>query len=116
MTASPPPAEIDDAIRFGCGIRLSFMGSFLIYTLAGGDAGMRHFMAQFGPALDLPWTKLKAPKLTDELIDRMVEGTDQQKGSARSRSWSAIATIASSACSTRSRAQAAPRAAPGRIA
>jgi carnitine 3-dehydrogenase len=74
-------AEIDDAIRFGCGIRFSFMGSFLIYTLAGGDAGMKHFMAQFGPALELPWTKLKAPKLTDELIDRVVEGTDQQKGS-----------------------------------
>lgn len=74
-------AEIDDAIRFGCGIRFSFMGSFLIYTLAGGDAGMKHFMAQFGPALELPWTKLKAPKLTDELIDRVVEGTDRQKGS-----------------------------------
>ncbi|MCX8520031.1 MAG: L-carnitine dehydrogenase, partial [Rhodoferax sp.] len=38
--------EIDDAIRYGAGIRWSFMGSFLIYTLAGGDAGMRHFMAQ----------------------------------------------------------------------
>ena len=65
-------AEIDDAIRFGCGIRFSFMGSFLIYTLAGGDAGMKHFMAQFGPALELPWTKLKAPKLTDELRDHPI--------------------------------------------
>jgi phosphoglycerate dehydrogenase-like enzyme len=26
---------------------------------------MRHFMAQFGPALKLPWTKLEAPELTD---------------------------------------------------
>jgi carnitine 3-dehydrogenase len=51
--------EIDDAIRYGAGIRWSFMGSFLIYTLAGGDAGMRHFMAQFGPALKLPWTNSK---------------------------------------------------------
>ena len=72
--------EIDDAVRFGCGIRFSFMGSFLIYTLAGGDAGMRHFMAQFGPALELPWTKLVAPKLTDQIIDRVVEGTEQQLG------------------------------------
>ena len=30
--------EIDDAIRFGAGIRWSFMGTFLTYTLAGGDA------------------------------------------------------------------------------
>ncbi|MEO8856270.1 MAG: L-carnitine dehydrogenase, partial [Burkholderiaceae bacterium] len=72
--------EIDDAIRNGAGIRWSFMGSFLIYTLAGGDAGMRHFMAQFGPALKLPWTKLEAPELTDALIDRVVDGTTQQLG------------------------------------
>ena len=72
--------EIDDAIRYGAGMRWSFMGSFLIYTLAGGDAGMRHFMAQFGPALKLPWTKLEAPELTDELIDAVVDGTGAQLG------------------------------------
>ncbi|MEZ2349949.1 L-carnitine dehydrogenase [Caballeronia sp. RCC_10] len=70
--------EIDDAIRYGAGIRWSFMGTFLTYTLAGGEAGMRHFMQQFGPALELPWTKLVAPKLTDELIDRVVDGTAKQ--------------------------------------
>ncbi|MCY7307822.1 MAG: L-carnitine dehydrogenase [Rhodoferax sp.] len=72
--------EIDDAIRYGAGMRWSFMGSFLIYTLAGGDAGMRHFMAQFGPALKLPWTKLEAPELTDGLIDAVVDGTTVQLG------------------------------------
>jgi carnitine 3-dehydrogenase len=72
--------EIDDAIRYGAGIRWSFMGSFLIYTLAGGDAGMRHFMSQFGPALKLPWTKLVAPELTDALIDEVVDGTKVQLG------------------------------------
>ena len=73
--------EIDDAIRFGAGLRWSFMGSFLTYTLAGGDAGMRHFMAQFGPALKLPWTQLPAPELTEGLIDRVVDGTTAQLGS-----------------------------------
>ncbi len=53
--------EIDDAIRYGAGLRWSFMGTFLIYRIAGGEAGMRHFLAQFGPALKLPWTKLVAP-------------------------------------------------------
>lgn len=72
--------EIDDAIRFGAGLRWSFMGTFLTYTLAGGDAGMRHFMAQFGPALKLPWTYLPAPELTDKLIDDVVEGTSEQLG------------------------------------
>ncbi|WP_040259688.1 L-carnitine dehydrogenase [Pseudomonas massiliensis] len=72
--------EIDDAIRFGAGLRWSFMGTFLTYTLAGGDAGMRHFMRQFGPALQLPWTYLPAPPLTERLIDDVVEGTVEQLG------------------------------------
>jgi len=72
--------DLDDAIVYGPGIRWAFMGPFRTYTLAGGDAGMRHFMAQFGPALKLPWTKLEAPELTDGLIDRIVEGCEDQMG------------------------------------
>jgi carnitine 3-dehydrogenase len=72
-------AQIDDAIRFGAGLRWSFMGTFLVYRIAGGEAGMRHFLAQFGPALQWPWTKLMdVPELTDELIDRVVEQSDEQ--------------------------------------
>jgi carnitine 3-dehydrogenase len=48
--------------------------------LAGGERGMRHFMSQFGPALKWPWTKLVAPELTDELLDRIVEQSDEQAG------------------------------------
>ncbi|WP_237480644.1 carnitine 3-dehydrogenase [Lichenibacterium dinghuense] len=70
--------EIDDAIRYGAGLRWSFMGTFLIYRLAGGEAGMRHFLAQFGPALKLPWTKLVAPELTDALVDRVAAQSDDQ--------------------------------------
>jgi len=71
-------ADIDDAIRFGPGLRWSFFGTCLIYHLAGGDEGMAHFMDHFGPALELPWTNLKAPKVTPELIRRMVDGTRDQ--------------------------------------
>ena len=71
--------EIDDAIRFGAGLRWSFMGTFLTYRIAGGEAGMRHFMAQFGPALQWPWTKLiDVPELTDDLLDRLVAQSDAQ--------------------------------------
>lgn len=70
--------ELDDAIIYGAGLRWAFMGTNLTYWLAGGKNGMRHFMNQFGPALKLPWTKLEAPELTEELIDKMVEGTDEQ--------------------------------------
>ena len=79
-------AEIDDAIRYGAGLRWAFMGTFLIYRLAGGEAGMRHFMAQFGPALKLPWTKLMdVPELTEALIDKVTEQSDAQAAGATHR-------------------------------
>ncbi|BCB71767.1 L-carnitine dehydrogenase [Vreelandella aquamarina] len=70
--------EIDAAVVYGCGLRWSLMGTFLTFHLAGGEQGMRHMLEQFGPALKLPWTKLEAPELTDELIDRVVEGCEHQ--------------------------------------
>jgi carnitine 3-dehydrogenase len=74
-------AEIDDAVRFGAGLRWAFMGTFLTYRIAGGEAGMRHFMSQFGPALAWPWSKLvDVPELTDELLDKLVEQSDAQAG------------------------------------
>ncbi|WP_227369502.1 L-carnitine dehydrogenase [Halomonas sp. M20] len=72
--------EIDAAVVYGCGLRWSLMGTFLTFHLAGGDAGMRHMLEQFGPALKLPWTKLEAPELTDELIDKVVKGCEHQAG------------------------------------
>ena len=70
--------ELDDAIVYGPGLRWAGMGTNLIYHLAGGETGMRHMLRQFGPCLKWPWTKLEAPELTEQLIDRMVEGTQAQ--------------------------------------
>jgi carnitine 3-dehydrogenase len=70
--------ELDESIIYGPGLRWAGMGMNLIYHLAGGETGMRHMLAQFGPALKWPWTKLEAPELTESLIDRMVEGTHEQ--------------------------------------
>jgi carnitine 3-dehydrogenase len=73
--------EIDDAIRFGFGLRWAQMGLFETYRVAGGEAGMKHFMAQFGPALKWPWTKLMdVPEFTDELVDLIASQSDAQSG------------------------------------
>ena len=73
--------EIDDAMRFGPGLRWAFMGTFMTYRVAGGTGGMRHFMEQFGPTLKLPWTKLMdVPDLTDDLIDKIARQSDEQAG------------------------------------
>ena len=80
-------SELDDAIRFGAGMRWSFMGTFLTYRLAGGEAGMRHFLHQFGPSMEWPWTKLVGPKLTDELIDTVARQSDEQAGNVDLRTY-----------------------------
>ena len=70
--------ELDRAIEDGPGLRWSLMGTFLTFHLAGGKAGMKHMLEQFGPALKLPWTKLKAPKLSKKLSSRVIIGTRKQ--------------------------------------
>ncbi len=73
--------EIDNAIRYGFGLRWAQMGLFETYRIAGGEAGMRHFIEQFGPCLEWPWTKLMdVPELTDELIDAVADQSDAQSG------------------------------------
>ena len=73
--------EIDDAIRYGFGLRWAQMGLFETYRIAGGEAGMRHFIEQFGPCLAWPWTKLMdVPELTEDLIDQIAGQSDAQSG------------------------------------
>ena len=79
-------AEVDDAIRYGAGLRWAFMGTFLTYRIAGGEEGMRHFLAQFGPALQWPWTRLMdVPELTDELVEKVSAQSDAQAGGQSTR-------------------------------
>ena len=82
--------ELDRAIEDGPGMRWSLMGTFLTFHLAGGNAGMKHMLEQFGPALKLPWTKLKAPKLSNKLSNRVITGTKKQ---ARGKSVAEISKI-----------------------
>ena len=70
--------DLDRAIEDGPGMRWSLMGTFLTFHLAGGSAGMKHMLEQFGPALKLPWTKLKAPQLSKKLSKRVIDGTKKQ--------------------------------------
>ena len=73
--------DIDQVITHGFGLRWAQMGLFETYRVGGGEAGMRHFLAQFGPALALPWTKLMdVPELDDALLDKIVRQSDEQSG------------------------------------
>ncbi|WP_209424572.1 carnitine 3-dehydrogenase [Pararhodobacter sp. SW119] len=73
--------EIDEAIRMGFGLRWGQMGLFETYRIAGGEPGMRHFLAQFGPCLTWPWTKLMdVPAFDDALVDLIAGQSDAQSG------------------------------------
>jgi carnitine 3-dehydrogenase len=70
---------IDDVVRYGLGLRYAQMGQFMTYRLAGGEAGMRHFLEQFGPSLHWPWTKLMdVPEWNDDLIEMVAKQSDAQ--------------------------------------
>ena len=78
--------EIDDALRFGPGLRWAIFGPFLTYRMAGGEAGMRHFLRQFGPSLQWPWTKFaNVPELSEALSEKLVAQSDAQAGDASAR-------------------------------
>jgi carnitine 3-dehydrogenase len=62
------------------------MGTFLTYRIAGGEQGMRHFLRQFGPALEWPWTHLTdVPELTDELVETIAAQSDEQADGVSAR-------------------------------
>lgn len=66
--------EVDDAIRYSFGLRRAIMG---IFGIAGGGAGIRRFMEQWGPMLKLPWSKLAdVPELTDAFLDKLARQAD----------------------------------------
>jgi carnitine 3-dehydrogenase len=68
------PEDIDRALRFGPAPRMAIQGQCMAFHVACGAGGMATNLDQFGPALKLPWTRLKAPELTQELRDAMVDG------------------------------------------
>lgn len=71
--------EVDDAIRYGFGLRWAQMGLFETYRIAGGEAGMAHFLEQLGPALKWPWSRLtEVPDLDAGLVKTISDQSDAQ--------------------------------------
>lgn len=77
------PADIDNALMNGPAPRMAVQGQCMAFHVACGEGGMATNLDQFGPALKLPWARLEAPELTQELRDRMVEGCNAIAGTQR---------------------------------
>ena len=74
------PEDIDIALMNGPAPRMVAQGQCMAFHVACGAGGMATNLDQFGPALKLPWTRLEAPELTQELRDRMVDGCNSLAG------------------------------------
>lgn len=74
------PEQIDESIIYGFGPRMAIMGYCLLFHLAGGEGGMRHFMKHFDPSVSDDWTRLPSPPITDELIEKFAAGADRLQG------------------------------------
>ena len=76
--------EVDDAIRYGAGLRWAMMGTFQTFWLAGGEGGIRAMLEQFGPCLQMPWSRLTdVPELSHEFVERIaVQCEEQARGMA----------------------------------
>lgn len=73
-------AEIDDALRFGPGLRWALMGAHLTYHLGGGRGGIRHFLAHLGPGHERRWEDLGTVRLTEALKARLIDGVLAEAG------------------------------------
>ncbi|MCY3709277.1 MAG: 3-hydroxyacyl-CoA dehydrogenase NAD-binding domain-containing protein [Caldilineaceae bacterium] len=69
--------DIDEVITQGPGLRWALQGPFTTYHLAGGAEGIAHYMRHLGPTQEARWRTLGEPRLTDELVDRIVRDVNE---------------------------------------
>ena len=73
--------DINAAMSQGPGLRLALMGPHMIFNLAGGKGGMRHFFHQFGPSMGAWWSTMATnPELTEALQAQIIKGVEEEMG------------------------------------
>jgi hypothetical protein len=71
QTGAATVEDVDNAVRFGPGLRWAFMGPFLTYALGGGT-GMRRYFEIFEEEIATSWGELGQPTMTDELRETVI--------------------------------------------
>ena len=81
------PQDIDDAVRYGLGLRWALMGGLLTFHLAGGDGGAAHTLELAADAYESWWADLGAIHLTSEVRKKIIAGTAQIAGDRPFSEW-----------------------------
>jgi len=71
-------ADADAAIAYGPGLRWAFMGPSSTFHMAGGEAGIKHFVEHIGPAMQGWMDDLGAPKLTPKTQQAIIDGVTEE--------------------------------------
>jgi carnitine 3-dehydrogenase len=72
-------ADADAAIAYGPGLRWALMGPSLIFHLAGGEGGMKHFMEHIVAGPMQSWMDdLGAPKMTPKTRQKIIDGVAEE--------------------------------------
>lgn len=72
-------ADVDAGIAYGPGLRWAIMGPHLLFHLAGGVGGMKHFMPHLGVTLARDWWRdLGSPELTPEVQKKIIDGVAEE--------------------------------------
>ena len=67
LTGLASVEDVDDALKYGPGLRLSVMGPFELCHLAGGPEGFSNFLDHFGDALQRWMDDMRTVELTPEV-------------------------------------------------
>lgn len=71
QTGTATVEDVDNAMRYGPGLRWAFMGPFLTYALGGGT-GMQRYFEIFEEEIATSWNELGQPEMTDELRETVI--------------------------------------------
>ncbi len=70
--------DVDDAVRYGPGLRYAIMGPHLTYHLAGGEAGIRHFLEHLAPGQEQRFADLGRVHFDETVKQQITEGVEAE--------------------------------------
>ena len=88
LTGLASVEDVDDAIKYGPGLRLSVMGPFELCHLAGGPGGYSNFLDHFGDALQDWMDDMRPVELTPEVRTKLKALVAEALGGRESASLS----------------------------
>lgn len=73
--------DVDKAVYAGPGLRWSVMGPHMLFNLGSGGHGLGVFCERFGASFHRWWEDLGDPRLTPEVIEKLLQGVKAEENS-----------------------------------